>query len=803
MDETALGLRGKGPSEHERDNRHKFHDNVERGSRGVLEWVTDGVTNDGGLAAALEHFLNLCPHLGGGLLAVLGDADKLHAASLVVANGENHFLTLDVLLGVVPGSTGVGGRDGHRRSGRERAEQKPSEHLDAKEESDDERCEEHEASRRNHLLERRIGCDLNALGVVFLGRLELAIVSALGLLGLAGEATGLDLTTDFLDHLEGGGTDRLHCHGEEPVRDHSADDKASELPLSNEGNLVDTDGVRKGSKERERDERGGADGKALANGGRGVTGGVEGIGAVADDSGHAGHLGDATSVVSDWAVSVDGETRRERHEHTERGAGDAKHLGEGVANKHGSAEADDGDDRGLVTEGESVDDVGGCAGLGGLGDLLGGRVAVRSVVLCHEADDEAGPETDCDADASLVPFHGLAADVKFVGEKEARHGKDERRREHGGDTELDLERTFDGFVLNRIVVGNRHKVRREKVRHEAGDEPGGAEHDGERHRREVDGEVLGLRAENKRGARGLGERTEKVCAHTSNITDVITDIVSDHSGVAGIVLVPVVVDLTSEVSADVSSLGVDPAADAAEHSNGRATETVPSDALVHGDGARDAVTVVVVGLAEEAAVDFDKNDENENAERHESKTHDRSRAERGLEARAHTLIRLDGRTRVRENSNAHANVSSDDGGGAADQERNARRDARGPVADSAENEQDNGAEADHEGEHVQVLAEEERLGARADVARDLLEAFVDDGIARRVFFLTDLAGVDRTAERLGEHALLLIRTTTALEVDLDLRRPVGQERRKCQAQEWNTNPEQKNGRIGRVGESHQ
>ena len=76
-----------------------------------------------------------------------------------------------------------------------------------------------------------------------------------------------------------------------------------------DGGVGDADlGARDvGAEQRQRDERGGADAEALADGGGGVAGGVQRVGARADVLAHARHLGDAARVVGDRAVRVDGQ----------------------------------------------------------------------------------------------------------------------------------------------------------------------------------------------------------------------------------------------------------------------------------------------------------------------------------------------------------------------------------------------------------------------------------------------------------------------------------------------------------------
>ena len=174
-----------------------------------------------------------------------------------------------------------------------------------------------------------------------------------------------ELPGDLPDHLVRGLADGLHGHGGEPVGDHRAEDEGREDEGRHEGHRREFE-VRAGderAEEGEADEAGGADGEALADGGGGVTRGVEGVGLLADSLGELGHLGDATRVVADGAVDVDGEAGGEVGEHAERGEGDAVHVTEVEGEVDHDGEEGDGEDGGLVAEREAVDDVGGGASL--------------------------------------------------------------------------------------------------------------------------------------------------------------------------------------------------------------------------------------------------------------------------------------------------------------------------------------------------------------------------------------------------------------------------------------------------------
>ena len=65
---------------------------------------------------------------------------------------------------------------------------------------------------------------------------------------------------------------------------------------------------------------------------------------------------------------------------------------------------------------------------------------------------------------------------------------------------------------------------------------------------------------------------EEVGTHAGDVADVVTDVVGDGGRVAGVVLGDARLDLADEVGADVSSLGVDAAADAGEQRDRRGAE---------------------------------------------------------------------------------------------------------------------------------------------------------------------------------------------------------------------------------------
>ena len=61
------------------------------------------------------------------------------------------------------------------------------------------------------------------------------------------------------------------------------------------------------AKQGQGDECGGANGKALPDGGGRVSSSVQRVGTLADILSHAGHLGDAAGVVGDGSIGVNGQ----------------------------------------------------------------------------------------------------------------------------------------------------------------------------------------------------------------------------------------------------------------------------------------------------------------------------------------------------------------------------------------------------------------------------------------------------------------------------------------------------------------
>ena len=202
--------------EHHRDHADQLDEDVQGGTRGVLERIADGVADD----ARLVGIRALATELAG----------------------------LDVLLGVVPGTTGVRHEDRHREAADERSREEPHHAGHAEHEPDEDRDRDGHERGKDHLLLGARGRDRDARGVV---RVLLAVdVDAVGplqgvgdvLVGhavlLEGALHDAELATALVDHRERRPADRVHRHRTEDEDEHHADEQAGEDLRVHQGHVV-------------------------------------------------------------------------------------------------------------------------------------------------------------------------------------------------------------------------------------------------------------------------------------------------------------------------------------------------------------------------------------------------------------------------------------------------------------------------------------------------------------------------------------------------------------------------------------
>ena len=160
------------------------------------------------------------------------------------------------------------------------------------------------------------------------------------------------------------------------------------------------------------------------------------------------------------------------------------------------------------------------------------------------------------------------------------------------------------------------------------------------------------------GDDGADVGLEEVGAHAGDVTDVVTNVVRDHGRVVRGVLVEASLDLADEISAAISGLRVNAAADAREERDRGAAGTEAGHVVPH---------VIAGDEREDAVEDRDA----EQAERDHGERHDRTGRERDREAVLEAVGRVVGRdsgARVRLGRDEHARETGSRGERRADDE---------------------------------------------------------------------------------------------------------------------------------------
>ena len=207
----------------------------------------------------------------------------------------------------------------------------------------------------------------------------------------------------------------------------------------------------------------------------------------------------------------------------------------------------------------------------------------------------------------------------------------------------------------------------------------------------------------------------EVCAHAGHVTHVVTDVVGDGGGVAGIVLREVALDLSDDVGAYVSGLGVDTAAHAGEEGLGGCTHSEGK----HGGG-DDHELLRGVGLLHESVQDDPPDGDVEQAEAHYGEAHHGAGAERYLEAGIKAPARCIGSTAGSEGGGLHPDEACEAGEETAGEE--CERNPGVLDAESVREDREEYGEHDEDYDHYLVLLLEVSHGSLTHVLRDLLHS---------------------------------------------------------------------------------
>jgi len=182
----------------------------------------------------------------------------------------------------------------------------------------------------------------------------------------------------------------------------------------------------------------------------------------------------------------------------------------------------------------------------------------------------------------------------------------------------------------------------------------------------------GSSKDDQRGAGGFSERTEKIRAHTSDITDVVTDVISNGSGVLGGIFRKILFDFTDEISTDISSLSVDTTTDSSEKSHSRTTETVTSNGFVefiNGNITNSVIKSSVGGGAQQdSSVDHDDGNEDEEGKGGKGETHDATSLVSNSETFRQGVLSSESGSVVGIDGDSHTDETTDDRGDGTEQE---------------------------------------------------------------------------------------------------------------------------------------
>ena len=501
---------------------------------------------------------------------------------------------LDELLRVVPGAAARGHGDGHEQPGDDGAEKHRAERRKRLRLAGDQqngeihhhRSQHRKHGRKDHFLDRRLGQHVHAGGVV-------------GFRRAFHEAVDFpELAADFYHQLAAGAAHGHHGHGAEEEGQQAADEEADddERVLKAERYLdigeVVAEVLGIDGEQHQRRKTGGADGVALGHRLGGVADGVEGVGDLAHVVRQVRHLGDAPRVVGDRAEGVQGDDDAGKGEHGGGGDGQAEQAGAHERDEDPGANHQHRRRRRLHGDRQALDDVGGVAGGGGVGDALH-RAVVGARIVFGDPDDQAGDRQAGEgANQQLRPGNDALARVER--RIEAQHPADDAGDQHGRDQgagdEALVQRPHD------VLAG---AEAHEERRRDRGRDADRADGEGQFHHDELGraGEENGSQHHGRHHRHRIG--LEKVGGHAGAVAHIVAHVVGDDAGVAGIVLGNAGLDLADQIGAHVGALGEDAAAETGENGDQRSAEAErhqgleqmahPFDAACIGHAAQDHV----------------------------------------------------------------------------------------------------------------------------------------------------------------------------------------------------------------------
>ncbi len=136
---------GKERSEDKRDNSGELDEDVKGRSGSIFKRVSDGISNNSGFVGS------------GTLGEVFVAFFNFFIGESSVISGYFEVAGFDVFLGIIPGSSGIGGSNGHLDTGDDDSCKVTSDSLGTEEDTEDEGGEDDHKSRDDHFSKGSLG----------------------------------------------------------------------------------------------------------------------------------------------------------------------------------------------------------------------------------------------------------------------------------------------------------------------------------------------------------------------------------------------------------------------------------------------------------------------------------------------------------------------------------------------------------------------------------------------------------------------------------------------------------------------
>ena len=460
-------------TENEGSNGGKLDKNVDSWTGSILEWISDGISDNSSdvLLSELELFghplfkkkfefsfvpvsillvFNFHTEFIFSSSELMGSEDSISSLfffeiDLFIDGHLSEFrsVLLDFFLGVIPSTTGVRLGNSDLDTGNDGTSEDTSSGVWTEDESGAKWGSNNEDSWSNHLVEGSFSRDGNATSIVWLVEETLSFV----FLG------NVIICLNEFHHFVSGISDGSHGEGSEEIWEHSTDEESSELGWLEDINGSITDSGNESTEKSKSDEAGRSDSETFTDSGGGVSCGIKSISHVSDFGRKSAHFSASSGIVGDWAISVNGKSDWKGSEHTESGKTDTVHTGVGETESNGSSDADNWDDNGKVTKGESEDNVWCWTFVACFSEMEGWSISVVGVVFSDESDDHTGPESEHDASVSDPSVHGEwdFLGSSFEGEllwEDEDSWDNASSHEDGGGTDLEFKDRLNVFDLD-------------------------------------------------------------------------------------------------------------------------------------------------------------------------------------------------------------------------------------------------------------------------------------------------------------------------------------------------------------------